>query len=202
MTSYAIIPAAGRSTRMGAPKLLLPWGDSTIIEHVLAAWRASRVDRILVVVHPDNKRLAERCQGDRVTVVVPNVPPPEMKDSVVVCLRHIQENGSPHDGDCWLLAPADVPNLSVGVINRLLDEHARSLSSPMPVILAPSHAGRRGHPVLFAWRLAKEVFALSGSEGVNQLLKCHPVSEVPVGAEELADDVDTLQDYRRLAPPR
>ena len=57
--SFAIIPAAGRSQRMGEPKLLLPWGQSTIIEHVLAVWCASRVEAVVMVVHPDDVRPAE-----------------------------------------------------------------------------------------------------------------------------------------------
>ena len=40
--SFAVVPAAGRSRRMGRPKLLLPWGESTIIQQVLGAWRASQ----------------------------------------------------------------------------------------------------------------------------------------------------------------
>ncbi len=223
MTSYAIVPAAGRSKRMGSPKLLLPWGHATIIEQVLAAWRSSRVDRILVVVHPDDRELAERCRGDRVTVVIPTVPPPEMKDSVAAALRHIESECLPSSDDCWLLAPADMPNLSSATIDRLLTQHARrschserSEESPPPPeilrcaqndtseapILVPVHGGRRGHPVLFPWPLAAEVFALSATQGVNQLRRRHAVLEVSCGADELGDDVDTVEDYRRLASPR
>ena len=50
MRSFAIIPACGRSVRMGTPKLLMPWKDSTVIEAVLAAWEQSQIDEIVVVV--------------------------------------------------------------------------------------------------------------------------------------------------------
>ena len=72
MRTFAIIPAAGRSQRMGQPKLLLPWRNSTIIEHVLAAWRASQVSHMLMVVHPADRQLAEirgtLCGGGRAAV--------------------------------------------------------------------------------------------------------------------------------------
>jgi molybdenum cofactor cytidylyltransferase len=205
MTSYAIVPAAGRSRRMGAPKLLLPWGETTLIERVLGAWRASRVDQIAVVVHPNDQELIERCQGERVTVVRPVVPPPEMKDSVAAALRHIEAARPPGPDDCWLLAPADLPNLSTATIDRLLVAyHAQPKASR--VILVPvhndQHGGRRGHPVLFPWPLASEVFALAAAEGVNQLLRRHAVLEVACGAEAIGEDVDTLEDYRRMASPR
>ncbi len=207
MTSYAIIPAAGRSRRMGSPKLLLPWGSATIIEHVLEAWRGSRVDRIVVVVHPDDEELARRCEGNRVTVVFPPSPPPEMKDSVAAGIRHVEVMESPTRGDCWLLAPADMPHLSSATIDRLLAEHARRSghserneeSWTVAPILVPVHGGQRGHPVLFPWALAADVLALPTAEGVNQLLRRHGVLEVPCGAEAIGDDVDTIDDYRRLA---
>src|SRR5437773_1600912 len=99
MTSYAIVPAAGRSRRMGSPKLLLPWGDSTLIERLLAAWRESRVNQIVVVVHPNDRELAARCGGERTTIVAPAVPPPEMKDSVTAALRRIEQSFSPRHSD-------------------------------------------------------------------------------------------------------
>ena len=37
-----IILAAGASERMGRPKLLLPWGKSTVLAHLLAQWRLHR----------------------------------------------------------------------------------------------------------------------------------------------------------------
>src|SRR5690606_37389168 len=50
--SFAILPAAGQSRRMGAPKLLLPWGETTLIGEVIRSWKDSRVDQVLVVIHP------------------------------------------------------------------------------------------------------------------------------------------------------
>ena len=56
--SFAVIPAAGLSRRMGEKqKLLLPWGDATLIEHVLRAWLDSRIDRIVLVSRRDDRDL-------------------------------------------------------------------------------------------------------------------------------------------------
>jgi molybdenum cofactor cytidylyltransferase len=216
MNSYAIIPAAGRSRRMGTAKLLLPWGAATLIEHVLGVWRGSQVDHLVVVVHPADVELAAKCQGERTQVVVPDTPPPEMRDSVAAGLRYVQDRLSPRDDDAWLLAPADLPSLSADVIDGLLAHHAersdchserseesaiRNPQCETPLaILVPAHRGRRGHPVLFPWRLAEVALALPASEGINQLLKRHAVTEVPAGAAAVGEDVDTLDDYQRLLP--
>ncbi|MCA9202986.1 MAG: NTP transferase domain-containing protein, partial [Planctomycetales bacterium] len=139
MRSFAVVPAAGESRRMGRPKLLLPWGDSTVIQTVLAAWQASRVDRVLVVVRPDDAELAEVCGRAGATVVVPGESPPEMKRSIQLALHEIHDRHAPTDADAWLLAPADMPRLSTTIINRLIAEHADALRDDRaePAILLP-----------------------------------------------------------------
>ena len=59
MNFVAIIPAAGLSRRMGEPKLLKQFEGTPLINHVLDAWLASGVQRIVVVVREDNKVLRE-----------------------------------------------------------------------------------------------------------------------------------------------
>ena len=47
---FALIPAAGKSARMGRPKLSLPLGDHTVLECVIATLREAGISDILVVV--------------------------------------------------------------------------------------------------------------------------------------------------------
>jgi len=46
----AIVLAAGKSVRFGQPKLLMPWGKSTVIEHIIQTIRRSGIKDIHVVV--------------------------------------------------------------------------------------------------------------------------------------------------------
>jgi len=201
MRSFAVVPAAGRSQRMGEPKLLLPWRESTIIEHVLAAWRDSRVDAVVMVVHPEDVRLAELGRKSGARVVQPRVPPAEMKVSVALALAHIAQEFRPDSSDAWLLAPADMPTLSAAVIDGLIDAHRTALSSGeamAPTIWAPAAAGRRGHPVLFPWSLAAEVEWLGADEGINALVARYPVRTIEAEASAILEDLDTPADYQRL----
>ncbi len=201
MQSFAVIPAAGRSRRMGRPKLLLPWGKSTIIEQVLEAWRRSTVTRVVMVVHPDDAQLAAVAQKQDALVVQPEEAPPEMKDSVRVGLRAIDKQFSPSDDDVWLLAPADMPTLSADVIDQLLAAYGQCVAAgnvERATIWAPTFEGRRGHPVLFPWPLAAEVASLSAEEGINALVRRHTVRTVEAASGAIHDDLDTPEDYRRL----
>ena len=190
--SYAIIPAAGRSLRMGARKLLMPWGASTVIEHVLGAWRASSVTRVVVVCPGDDLRAAcAQCGAD---VAVPDAAPAEMKASVRFALDFVQRKYGPEVSDVWLLAPADMPRLSSRVIEQLLQRH----DPGDPRIVVPTRGERRGHPVLFPWPLASDVNRLAENEGVNALLARFTVRTMECDEPGILDDVDTPDDYRRL----
>src|SRR5207248_6818932 len=52
-----LILAAGASQRMGTPKALLAWGNSTLLEYVLAQARAAAADVIVVVLGPATRHL-------------------------------------------------------------------------------------------------------------------------------------------------
>lgn len=185
---------------MGQPKLLLPWGDSTVIEHVLAAWGKSRVDRTVVVLHRDDERLAELCTAGGALVTVPESPPPHMKDSVRQGLEVVAEKFHPQRDDAWLVAPADMPDLSADVIDRLLAAHAAGLArhSGSRPIRAPRYRGKSGHPVLFPWPLAAEVGQLGDDEGLDALVARHGVEHLEFADRAVPEDFDTPADYERL----
>jgi molybdenum cofactor cytidylyltransferase len=198
MQTFAVIPAAGRSRRMGQPKLLLPWGASTVIEHVLAAWSASRVDHVVVVVDPADRELARRCAACGVEVVVPDEAPAEMKDSVMLGLRWA-EHYQPDARDAWLVAPADMPGLKSEIINLLVDAHGAALArGEKPCIRAARYSGRRGHPVLFPWPLAAEVARLGPDEGLDALVARRGLEHLDVPAGQIPEDFDTPEEYARL----
>jgi len=179
---------------MGQAKLLLPWQGKSLIEHVLDVWQQAAPTEVLVVVRADDERLIEIVERSGAHLVVPKVPPPEMKFSVRAALDVIERDYSPDDGDAWLLAPADMPQLEAASIRRVLDAHRER----EPSIIVPTFEKRRGHPVLFPWPLAAAVSQLGPDEGVNALLRRHPVRLVEVASPGVLSDVDTPEDYRRV----
>ncbi|MEX2026856.1 MAG: NTP transferase domain-containing protein, partial [Pirellulaceae bacterium] len=180
------------------------WKGGTIVEATLAAWKASSVAAIVVVVRPDDAELAILCRQVGAEIVVPVVAPPHMRDSVQQALDHIVQNYQPTDADVWLLAPADMPQLSPAIVNHLLASHRPDA----PTILTPTLAGRRGHPVLFPWPLAQQVPQLPADRGINALHWHNPTREAPcehLGVDRVAFcDVDTPEQYNeaRQLPPR
>ena len=52
-----VILAAGRSARMGQPKLLLPWGGTSVLGHLIEQWRALGAKQIAVVCAPGDEAI-------------------------------------------------------------------------------------------------------------------------------------------------
>lgn len=203
--AFAIVPAAGESRRMGSPKLLLPLHGSPLIAHTLIAWQTAGLAP-LVVVRPDDQKLIAVCHAYGAEVLVPHAPPAEMKISVQLALAYLQQRYRPPADFAWLLAPADMPRLSPPIIERLLEQHVQNWSkTSSPPILVPTSAGTRGHPVLFPWSIAAQVFALAADEGVKALLARNEVREIACDDllhQEAAAfvDIDTPGDYQALLP--
>ena len=197
---FAVIPAAGRSVRMGQPKLLLPVFDgqheTPLILKVIGVWKRSQpsASAVVATVHPDDDALARLCREAGAEVVQPAVPPPDMKASIAAALQYLEERRAPTAADVWLTAPADLPELSPGVIVKLLQAYDRAA----PQIIRPMHADRFGHPTLLPWSTKNEVGKIPADRGLDYLFERLPFAIVEAGPECLAADVDTPADYRRL----
>ncbi len=72
MTTAAVIVAAGRGSRAGGalPKQWRRLGGRMVAEHTLAAFRASPlIGPIVLVIHPDDRKIAAPLAGGEVTLV-------------------------------------------------------------------------------------------------------------------------------------
>lgn len=192
---FALIPAAGRSRRMGTSKLLLPWQNTTVIEHLIGTLTRPDIAAVVIVVRPDDQALQETVQRTSATTIIPDHEPPEMRDSVEIGLRAIRDRFYPSDDDAWLLIPADHPLIEPEVLDGMLFRW----SSGDCNALVPKFGERRGHPTLLNWSLAARVEQLPREVGINTLLRSSPnfISEWPTDHESVLVDLDTPEDYAR-----
>jgi molybdenum cofactor cytidylyltransferase len=195
--TFAVIPAAGQSIRMGRPKLALPLGNRTVLEHVLAALQSAGVTPAPVVVGPHVSELAPLAEAAGAHVLVLAEETADMRATVEHGLHWLENRFHPRPDDDWLLVPADHPALDAAVILALLQ--ART-ANPHAGIIVPTHAGQRGHPTLIAWRLVTGIQQLPRGQGLNAYLRLHMTEtlELPVASPNVLCDLDTPGDYARL----
>jgi molybdenum cofactor cytidylyltransferase len=193
----AVVPAAGHSTRMGRPKLSLPLGNRTVLEHVVAALRAGGADHVVVVIGPHVPELASLAETAGAHVCQLAEPTSDMRATVEHGLCWVEAHLHPAPADAWLLSPADHPTLDPSAIRELCDFYLRD---PSPSILIPVYGGRRGHPALVAWQHVAGIRALPADRGINAYFREHATDarEVEVSSAGVLCDLDTPEDYERL----
>ena len=191
-----IVPAAGHSRRMGRPKLLLPLGDRTVIARLVDAFDHPSVGGVLVVIRPDDSALAEAVESTGATLVRPPQSPVDMKASVAYGLDEMRRRWPGDAVDGWMLVPGDHPVLDA----RLVGQVVEAWSESRPPVMVPTCDGRRGHPTVFADRLADEVASIPPDDGLNRLVANYgnQVEEIELGRPEVLWDLDTPEQYEAL----
>lgn len=197
-----ILLAAGRGERFrasagraDADKLLSVLPDGRVVAQAAAATLCAALPAVVAVVRPGTPALREALRACGCAVLESAEAARGMGASLASAARALMRAqaasmagaAAPPPQAC-LVALADMPWLMPDTL-RAVQEAARTHR-----IAAPVHAGRRGHPVAFAWELLPELAALDGDEGARALLKRHGVHEVPCADPGVLRDVDTVAD--------
>jgi len=187
-----VLLAAGASSRMGKPKMLLPWGKTTIIGHLINAWRGQSVEQIAVVCAPGDAAI--NAELDRLGLPKQNrIANPDAARGMFSSIQSAaQWKGWNERLTHWAIVLGDQPHLPASVLSSLLD-FARDRPEK---ICQPSRNGRPRHPVLFP-AVAFQKLAMSNEENLKQFLErmCADVELIEINDPALDLDLDTPADY-------
>jgi len=188
---WAVVLAAGESRRMGTQKLLLPFGDTTVVTAVVRAARASRAGRTLVVLGADRVAVRLELEPRGVEFAVNEDYQLGMLSSVQAGLRAL-----PANADAAVIMLGDQPFLPSRVVDAVIGAYEAGGQG----IVVPTFQGRRGHPVLIDLRYRDEVLAIDPADGLRRLMRAHPgdILEVESGDANILRDLDTPEDYAGL----
>lgn len=191
-TASAVVLAAGTATRLGRAKALLEWRGKPLLQHVLDAVAASKLDGGVVVLGARAEAIRQAVTLPRQLVVVVN---PEYPSGQASSLRCGLESLAPDTAAAVVLL-GDQPAIDPAAIDAVVDAHQEGGG---PVVRARYRDGGSSHPVLFDRRVWGSLTTLTGDTGARPVLRRHPewVHEVAV-AGSAPDDVDTWRDYERL----
>ena len=186
----AIILAAGESKRMGKPKLILPFGEKTIVETAISHVRQSKVKEILVVLGSDSEKIEEKIKDLPLKITVN----PEYRKGMLSSV-HWGFNKLSKDIQAVLIVLGDQPGISAVVIDEVNDAYKRTNKG----IVIPVYKKERGHPVLLDIKYRSEVENLDPNIGLRQLVYNHPQDtlEVEVENPSILQDIDNPNDYQK-----
>lgn len=190
-----VILAAGRSRRMGQPKLLLPWGNTSILGHLLRAWDELGAAEISVVIRFDDLGISgelDRLNFPQAMRILNSEPEADMFSSVQCAARWAGARTSAEAVTHYAVALGDQPH----VRRTVLAEFLAFASQRAQAVCQPAHAGRPRHPVILP-RPIFEQLADTRTATLKQFLAGCEVSLFECAEPGLDLDLDTPADYQR-----
>lgn len=185
-----VVLAAGESRRMGQPKLLLPWGEGTILSRTLANALAGGIRPLSVVCGAHAARVAEIAGAAGLQCLFNEAYGNGQSTSLIVGLKAAPEG----HGLMYILG--DQPLVRLESYAALAQAYAKSEA----LIVAPQvPGGRRGNPVIFAPQLFAEIALLRGDTGARGLIEKYRRQTllVPLKDKGLRVDIDMPRDYKK-----
>lgn len=187
---------------MGRPKLLLPFGDSTVLVSLLDALREGGVGGALLVLAPAetseaDAALHELAQGlarDRelaqdwkLHLAINPQPERGMLSTLQAGVAALPPGFLDDPENTLLVSPADLPALSPETVRKVIEARERTGAQLVVPVMEPSKESRggatrgapqrkgrrRGHPLALSPARVREIAGLDPSVGLRQLLQRH-----------------------------
>lgn len=194
MKPAAIILAAGESSRMGRDKALLPYHGSTFLNHLISLF-LPRVESLVVVLGHHSAEIAASLPAAPGLSIVTN---PDYKRGMLTSLQ--AGLSAVPDAPAILFTLVDHPAVGAETVDHLIEEFFRN----SPALAIPRCGERRGHPVLLARRVAREILALPPGSSAKEVIRAHREETrfVDVTDPGILQDIDRPVDYEALLRDR
>ncbi|HAH22594.1 MAG TPA: molybdenum cofactor cytidylyltransferase [Prolixibacteraceae bacterium] len=185
---WAIVLAAGLSTRMGTQKLLLPFEGKTIIEKVVENILDSGIKKIKVVLGSERIDISNAIKWKPVDFVINEDFQQGMQSSVISGVKAL-----PGDARAILVFLGDQPFIPLNVPRKVIEGWRHSGKG----IVIPLFEGKRGHPPLYDLKYRNELSHLNPDQGLRSIAQTFPedIYEVETSSPEIVRDIDTRNDY-------
>ena len=186
----AILLAAGQSKRMqGQNKLLKKYKKKYLINHILNSLVKSKVNKIIVVLGHENRKVKKiSLKSKKITFVFNSQYLKGISTSIKSGLKKISKKNIG-----FLIAHADMPLVSKTILNSL----CLSLKSKNKEIFVPIYKKKVGNPLAFKYSMIKSLKKIKGDRGAKKLIKSNKlkVQLVKMKSKSILIDFDQLKDF-------
>jgi molybdenum cofactor cytidylyltransferase len=184
----AILLTAGKSTRMGSLKALLPWKGTTLLQHQLSQFHLSKVDQLIVVLGYQSTKLLPYLENVSAQLVWNEHYEMGKTESIKKGLFSLNEKT-----DCIMIASVDQP-VSQALIDAMVTQFIETKSK----IIIPVYNGKRGHPILFSSELLEELRQINeDTNGLKAIVhkRKQEISELTVEDRSVLFNFNSPKDY-------
>jgi len=125
----AIVLAAGKSVRFGQPKLLMPWGKSTVIEHIIQTIRRSGIKDIHVVVDSARQDLVDTLKDLNVQI---HSADGDCEPSMLISLQTGLKNAQP-EVNYAMIVLGDQPTITSSLVELIVSRIKKPTTHHCPL---------------------------------------------------------------------
>ena len=186
-----LILGAGASQRLGPPKQLLPYRDTTMLGWVVQqAQKATGVDELIVVLGRAADEVRERVDFLTARVVENKVFAEGCSSSYRAGLAALNP-----EAQAIMIILGDQP----GIMPEVIDTLAQEWRPTGALIALCSYNGRKGHPMIFSKAMFEQLEQLHGDKAAWKLVDANAdqVQEVHFNLP-FPDDINTAADFERI----
>jgi molybdenum cofactor cytidylyltransferase len=187
-----VVLAAGSSRRLGTPKQVLPYRDTTLLGATLDIARSAGFHQLIVTLGGAAQQVRDTVPLDGADVVALDELGVDFGTGCSASLRVALARVDPQAAGIVLML-GDQPRMDPATVRRMIAD------GPAADVTVCCYADGIGHPFWLSRNTFSDLSQLHGDKGVWKLMQSgrYPVRELAVdGTVPL--DVDTWDDYRRL----
>ena len=187
MDIAALILAAGGSRRMGVPKQILDWGNTTMLEHVIRTTRAAGISKLFVVLGADSEAIQKEIEMEGLILIQNPKWHQGLGSSISAGIQKLKTDASIQG--CLILL-SDQPFITSSYLMSMIDTFDGE------TLVASRYGDKAGVPCLFPCRHFSQLEQLKGDQGARKVLrKLHTEIIFPASIPDLRD-IDTPEMYK------
>ena len=183
-----IILASGLSERMGTPKALLKWNDSTtFLEKIISEYTKIGCNQIICMVNPFTEPLCKALNLPKHAKLVINTNPEQGRfSSIRIAAKEVKNSNF-----CFI-QNIDNPFVSSEIIDRIWEN--RDLNS----WCSPIYKGKGGHPVLLSQGIIQQIHNSNKQDiTLHDILKPFQRVNIEVDTDTILRNINTPEEYSK-----
>ena len=194
MHIVVVILAAGKASRMGSIKQLLPYKNSTLIQFALSQALNSKANKVYCVLGANAHVIEEQTKLKGITFIHNKNWETGLSSSIVSAIEYLQKSEVWPDAVLVLLG--DQPNVDSNYINDLIKLYQKNQHQ----IIASGYRSINGVPAVFPKEYFEYLLKLKGDKGAKELLNRNEKRVIRFTSKctETLNDIDSPEDYQKL----
>ena len=190
----SIILAAGMSKRMkDRNKLLLQYGELTILEKTINNLSRSNINEIIIVLGHDSNNIKRALKQIKFKKVFNEYYSDGIASSIISGLKAINNSAKG-----VMICLGDMPQIKTSSYNLLIEKFYTSFNEKK--IILPTYNKKKGNPIILSSFYFNFLYKLKGDKGARDIIEKYAsnIIRTEIDDEGLLKDIDNDLDYELL----